>query len=409
MALFRYEAADGNGKILRGAMDAQNAQEVSRRLVERGYQSVQVQQGPGATGTAAFAAPTPAAPVPAGSGWALGKAVSPADLGMFFRQMASLLSAGFTPASALADLGMRTRQRQLAHAAREIGHGTERGESMSQNMARFSHLFAPHVVGLVAAGETGGFLPFAFEEAALGAEQDAALRQGLWLPKLLIWQAVWSVLLLQPLFPSLNPDDVLGSFARYGRTLLFVMIPLGVLLHVLAAVAGWWWRQPANRRLRDRLSLRIPVMARVAKTRALASFTRVLRRLLLAGISPEPAFVGAARSAPNLALAERLLAGAALVRSGQGMDVAVQATGMMDSDPVNLLVTGQKTGQWAEMLDRVTQFYQEEAARATDAAKSAQKRIGGIVTLVSMGYVTIVVTHGLATIGFKWTESWTQD
>jgi hypothetical protein len=81
-----------------------------------------------------------------------------------------------------------------------MAQAVTRGESISAQMAGFPHLFAPHAVGLVAAGETGGFLPFAFEEAALGAEQDAALRQGLWLPKLLIWQAIWSVLLLQPLF-----------------------------------------------------------------------------------------------------------------------------------------------------------------------------------------------------------------
>jgi hypothetical protein len=61
------------------------------------------------------------------------------------------------------------------------------------------------------------------------------------------------------------------------------------------------------------------------------------------------------------------------------------------------------------MLDRVTLFYQDEAAKATDAARSAQKRVGGLVTLISMGYVTIVTTHGLANVGFKWTESWTVD
>lgn len=386
-------------------MDAPSAQDVARRLTERGYQAVQVQGTAAAmTGTTTSASST----APAG-GWALGKAVSPTDLGMFFRQMASLLNAGFTPASALGDLAARTAQKDLARAARQAAEATARGETISQNLARFPALFAPHVVGLVGAGEAGGFLPFAFEEAALGAEQDDALRQGLWLPKLLIWQAVWSVLLLQPLFPSLNPDNVLAGFASYGRTLLFVCVPLGVALHGLAALAGWWWRQPANRLMRDRLSLRIPVMARVAKMRALAAFTRVLRRLLLAGVSPEPAFVGAARSAPNLALAEQLMAGVPILRAGQGLDAAINATGLMDHDPIQLLVTGQKTGQWIEMLDRVTLFYQDEAAKATDAARSAQKRVGGIVTLVSTGYVTIVATHGLASAGFKWTESWTAD
>ena len=76
----------------------------------------------------------------------------------------------------------------------------------------------------------------------------------------------------------------------------------------------------------------------------------------------------------------------------------------MDHDPLQLLVTGQQTGKWLETLDQITAFYQEEVARATEAAKSAQKRVGVIVTLVSTGYVTIAATHGLATLGFRFTE-----
>ncbi len=406
MAIFRYEAADVSGKILRGAMDAPDAQEVMRRLEGRGYRTVQVQE-PTAPAAAAV---TPGVPpsVPRSRGLAFGKAISATDLGLFFRQMNSLAAAGFTVSAALADLAPRTQNRALRGAASQMAAATANGSAMSAEMARFPHLFAPHVVALVAAGETGGFLPFAFEEAALGAEQDAALRQGLWLPKLFIWQAIWSVLLLTPLFPSINPDNVAQGFVRYALTLLFVCVPIGIGLHLLAALVGWWWRQPANRAISDRLALRIPVMARVAKMRALASFTRVLRRLLLSGISTEPAFVGAARAVPNTVLAERFLAGAPIIHSGQGLDAAVQATGLMDHDPIQLLVTGQKTGQWIEMLDRVTLHYQEEAANATQTARSAQKRIAGLVTLISMGYVTIVATHGLATLGFKWTESWTE-
>jgi type II secretory pathway component PulF len=262
------------------------------------------------------------------------------------------------------------------------------------------------VTGLVAAGEAGGFLEFAFEEAALNMEQDAALTQGLWLPRVLIWQAIWSVLILQPLFPSINPNDIKASGFAYLRALLFIAIPLGIGMHIASYALGKMWNQPWARRFHDSLSLRIPVMANLAKMRALASFTRVLRRLLMSGISPEPAFVGAARAVPNLVLSERILQiGAPVVRSHEGIDKAIAATGLMGDDPLQLLITGQKTGQWLEMLDRVTAYYQEEAARATDAAKNAQKRAGVLITIISMGYVTIALTAGLYNIIFKFTDS----
>jgi type II secretory pathway component PulF len=312
--------------------------------------------------------------------------------------MASLANAGYTPGSALADLGMRTTNPRVRAAAQAMARETAAGGSLAATMARQTAVFPPHVVGLVQAGETGGFLPFAFEEAALGAEQDAALRQNLWVVKLLTWQSVWSVLLAAPLFLNFGRlfSETNGGVAALGhivRMILFVAVPVGLLLHGLALLAGWLWRQPGMASLRDRLTLAVPAMARLARMRALASFTRVLRRLLMSGISPAPAFVGASQAVPNGILRDRFLDGAAVVGSGGGLDEAIRATGLMGDDPMNLLITGQKTGQWSEMLEQVTAYYQEEAARATEAAKSAQKRWATMTVIVSMGYVTCALAY----------------
>ena len=403
---------DSTGKVMRGAMDAPSKGEVSRRLFEQGYDKIQVMptaagSGLGA-GTVAAAAPPSVglgAPSPSG-GPIFGPTAAPAQLGSFFRQMASLIHSGFPVSNAFSDLGMRSSNRGLGAAAKSIGAGTAQGQAIAPQMAQFGTLFPAHVTGLAAAGEAGGFLEFAFEEAALNMEQDAALTQGLWLPRVLIWQAIWSVLLLQPLFPSINPNDFKASGFAYLHALLFVAVPLGIGMHIASIVLGKLWKQPWARRFHDSLSLRIPVMAKLAKMRALASFTRVLRRLLMSGISPDPAFVGAARAVPNLTLSDRILEkGAPIVRAHEGIDKAIAATGLMGDDPLQLLITGQKTGQWMEMLDRVTSFYQEEAARATDAAKSAQKRAGFLITIISMGYVTIAVTAGMYHVMFKFTDS----
>jgi type IV pilus assembly protein PilC len=403
LAIFRYEAADVNGKILRGAMDASSREEVARRLEGRGYRAVQVISPAAATTTA-----TPRAAAPPGSTRAVVSAAAPEDLGVFFRQMASLLGAGFTPAAALADLAPRTRRRSIATAARAMAAATANGSALSREMAHHPGLFAPNVVGLVAAGETGGFLPFACEEAALHAEQDAALRQGLWLPKFLIWQSVWSVPLTLPLFPTFFSHPSMAGLRAYASATLRLALPAGIALHLLAALAGRLWRQPFAADIKDRLSLALPVTRRLARARGLAAFTRVLRRLLLAGISPEPAFTAAARAVPNGVLRDRLLGGVEVLRAGRGLDAAIERTGLMEHDPVQLLVTGQRTGQWTEMLDQVTGYYQEEAARATDAAKSAQKRLGVLVTLIATGYVTIALTYGSMHMAFKFTEGWEQ-
>ncbi|MBC7805402.1 MAG: type II secretion system F family protein [Akkermansiaceae bacterium] len=423
MAMFRYEATDAKtGQTQQGTVEAANAQEIELRLSERGYRSVRVYvekanaviagspPTPNAGGAGGGAArPTvgrnspPSLPAPPALGvgglpaiTAFAPAVPPADLATFFRQMASLLHAGFTPLSALADLAPRTANRRLSRAAQDAGMAAGRGESLAGAFAKHPHVFPAHVVGLFGAGETGGFLEYACEEAALGAEGDAALRQGIWVPKLLFWQSVWSFLILQPLLNNLKPifTEGLAGFTKVGQEFLFLWVPIGIALHLLCELAGWWWRQPFAAQTRDKIALMLPAMRKLAYTRAVAAFTRLLRRLLLSGVSPESAYTAAAQSVPNSVYRDKLLSGVTVLRAGNGLDAALQATGLLEHDPLQLLITGQRTGQWTEMLDRVTAYYQEQAAKATEDAKNAQKRLAFLVTAISAGYVTIAATVG---------------
>ena len=388
MPIFRYEATEASGRVLRGAMDAASSQEVETRLSGKGYSRIEV-QGSSAT-------PLPQS-LPELGVVGLQPAARAEDLGLFFRQMASLLHSGMTPGAALSNLAPRTANPKLQAAGLAAAHHVGQGASWAGELARANGLIPEHMVGLIAAGETGGFLPFACEEAALSAEQDAALRQGLGWVRFLIWQSVWSVLLFQPLFPSIdtkNFENIKGHALTYLKWEAFLCVPLGVALHLAAYFGGKWWASPAGAHTRDSFALKIPVMAKLHRARALAAFTRVLARLLRAGVAPTVAYEAAARAAPNSVLRTHLLRGLPEIRAARGLDAAIQATGLMDHDPIQLLVTGQQTGQLTEMMDQVTALYQEEAARATDGARKAQKQLAGILTIVTSGYILILALYG---------------
>lgn len=402
MPIFRYEVTDLTGKTLRGAMDAATPADVERMLTARGYKNVHVIPPMGAT--VPGAAPVMAA-VPSPQGFVFG-GVKPADLATFFRQMASLMHSGFTVGSALTDLGRRSGPTKLRSAASAMGAAVAGGASLAAQMAEHPSIFPHHLIALAAAGERGGFMEFTFEESALWAEQEEALQRGNWINQLLIWQSVWSALIFAPLFPSIDYNNFMAGVSRYFTTIFLVCVPIGLLMHALQFFTRWLKRQPAWRRTFENLALRSPVAAKYAHMQGMAAFTRVLRRLLKSGVAPEIAFSGAANAVPNGVLRDRLMAGVATLRAGHGLDAAVQATGMMDNDPLNLLITGQKTGQWEEMLEQVTGYYQDEAARALEAVKSAQRRFGWLLTIISTGYVTIGLIYGLSTMGFRLVESW---
>ena len=404
MTRFSYTGTNTKtGQAESGTMDAQSAQDAELRLSERGLRGARVTVEKSANTIRATTATAPRPPLPAPAPFAFAPAVPPADLATFFRQMASLLHAGFTPISALADLAPRTANRCISRAASDIGMAIGTGEPFGASVAKHANVFPPHIAGLIHAGETGGFLEEACEEAALGAEGDAALRQGLWIPKILFWQSVWSFLILQPMLNHLS-QTLGGAFNSGGamvgvmamvREFLFFWLPFGMFLHFLCYVGGMVWRQPGFAPTRDRLLLILPVMRKLSYTRAVAGFTRLLRKLLLSGISPETAFVAASNAVPNTVYRNQLLSGGVpVLRAGNGLDAAMQASGMLEHDPLQLLITGQRTGQWSEMLDKVTAYYQDAAVKATDDAKNAQKRAAILITMVSVGYVTIGAVAG---------------
>ena len=59
-----------------------------------------------------------------------------AQLGTFFRQLASLMHAGFSVSNAFSDLGMRTPNRALGETAKSIAGATAYGASVATEMAK---------------------------------------------------------------------------------------------------------------------------------------------------------------------------------------------------------------------------------------------------------------------------------
>jgi len=394
MPLWRYEAIDRSGKTVRGVLESDTAEQAAVQIGARGYRSVQV-LGRGAAEPAER---------PAQSYGRFVSALSPDDRALFFRQLATLLRAGFTPAGALADLGPRSGNRRLRDAAARMASACAQGTSFSEALAAEGGLFPNEVSGLAAAGESGGVLPLTMDEAALSAELDIAVRRGMGWVRFLIWQSIWSVLVFIPIFPSIDTSGVAKSLGNYARAMGWV-IPSGLALHGAWALHHWFCRTPAGAQWRDTVSRLIPADARLVRCRALGAFTRVLRALLSSGISPATAFAIATRAVPDRGSRERLSAGTGMLAQGKGLDEAMSVTGLFGDREMQLLGTGQRTGTWSEALDQVTAATQDNLHAAVDSVRRSARRFGILLTVLSMGYVMVAGTHGTLQFALRFADT----
>jgi len=384
MPTYRFEAVDETtGRPVMGILQANDEQSLQQLLRARGFV---VQRIISKSDSPA----QPAAPSQRTDRRAERATASLHARAVFFRQLASLLRAGNNPIQSLSQIADQpSMPESLQAAARAMLANAHLGQPLSEAMERFPRLFAPHVVGMFRAGELGGSLDVICDEIATHYEQEHALWRKLWIPRLLLLNGIGMLLLVLPLFPAfyygMARGDVSQFYQRYVALLLTRSLP--IFLAVMFVTVGAWWflDLPANRRWKDAVVMRLPVFGALNRQRALAVFLRTLHRMFAAGVPAISAWEAAAPSAGNVFVREKLIEALPIIRQGQSIDRALQATGLFDWETISLVAAGQQSGEIAAMLDRVASYHEENLRERYQRASFALIRIGCLGTLILGG------------------------
>jgi type II secretory pathway component PulF len=384
MPLYHYEATDRAGQTVVGSMQVADESILTRRLTAMGYTPTTIQSGRTAGGPAAPGA-QPALSGPRG--------VDPRTLAFLYRQLAVSFKAGIAPYQALTRLAASCPHRSLGEALSGMAARVERGGSLAEAMASFPGLFAPGAVGLVGAAELGGFLDRAFVLLADRAEEDDAIQRAL---------RPWGWYLGLTLFAALFFATPVGAFMRpaiagglnaglraYGHELLTRSVPItaGVALAALglrAAVGS-----PALRSQWHAWLLRLPILGRLARLRTGATVTETLATLYHGGVAPVAAWRASADAAPNAALAARLRASLPIVERGGTYSQAMRQSRLFREPEIQMVATGETTGDVEEMLGKVAEYYRLETAMAVRQIPATAR----VLVLLLAGAITVIAGY----------------
>lgn len=138
-----------------------------------------------------------------------------------------------------------------------------------------------------------------------------------------------------------------------------------VLIVIGAAALGVfllrrWTRTVTGGLAWDRFLLRVPLAGGVFHRVSMMQFTQSLSTLLSGGTPMVPAIEIAAQSIGNRFVSERVGAIAQTVREGEPLWHSLEATGVMSDLAVEMIKVGESTGALTEMLNNVSEFYDEE-------------------------------------------------
>ncbi len=359
MALFDYQAANAQGRIEKGQLDADSPRGARQLLRGRGLTPVQVSAARGA-----------------GSGWGA-RRLSASELAWATRQLASLLAASLPLEAALSAVIEQAERPHVAQALTAVRADVRAGQRLTVALAARPRDFPPIYRALVGAGEDSGDLARVMERLADYIEERNALQAKV-LTAFIYPAAISLVSVAIVIFLlSYVVPQVVTAFVQARQTLPMltqVMLAASAFvrswgvwagLGIAALVVAWRLalRKPELRLRWDAMLLRVPMVGRFVLGVNSARFASTLAILLDAGVPLLRALEAARQTLGNALLARCADDVSARVREGTALGAALKVQKVYPPILVHLVASGEKTGSLAPLLDRAAQTISREIER----------------------------------------------
>lgn len=382
---FAYRVRTPEGRILEGKMEADGEGSVATRLRAQGLIPVNIsKEGKVSAKTELHIFP---------------QKVKLKDLAIFARQFATMINSGLSLLRALNILAEQIENPLLAKTIGKVRDDIEQGSSLSAAMSKYPKIFDNLFVAMVRAGETGGQLDAVLIRMADNFEADYRLRQkvksAMTYPVVVAGIAALLVtimlLFVVPTFAAMF-ESLGGTLPLPTKILLFLSQQAKILvpLAIVASIAGFivykrLRASSAEARLRfDQIKLKVPVFGDLFQKVAVSRFTRTLGLLLRAGVPVLQALDIVGDSTGNEVLARAAADVKQSVAAGETMAGPLVKHAVFPPMVVQMISVGEDTGALDAMLDKISDFYDQEVESTTEQLTSLIEPImiavlGGIV------------------------------
>jgi len=399
---WEYRGRDGNGKVVKGKLEAATEGAVVERMRTLGLAPIKINEAPAGTGLNKEI-----------SFGGLGARVGLKDLAILSRQAATMVSAGLSLLKTLSILTDQTQNKKLKEVLGVVTRDVETGYSLSDAMARHDREFPPLMVAMIRAGETGGFLESALDTVATNYEKENKLRQqiksAMTYPVMVlalsavavVAMLVFIVPIFKDMFEGMGGELPLPTqFLVWLSQAMVFVVPVGVVVGIVFAI---WWRNNKNtervRKVVDPLKLRIPVFGALLKKIAITRFARNLADMVAAGVPILQALTVVGETSGNYLVEQASKNVANSVRQGKSIAGPLSEETVFPAMATQMIAVGEDSGAMETMLKKVADFYDSEVQATTEALTSIIEPllvaflgvvVGGMIVALYMPIFNIV-------------------
>ena len=366
--MYVWEGTDKTGKRAKGEMTGQSEALVKAVLRRQGIKPLKVKKK--------------SKPLLGGGE---GGKITPKDITLFSRQLATMMSSGVPLVQAFEIVGRGHENPAMQDLILGIKAHVEAGNSLTEALHKYPLQFNDLYCNLVEAGEQAGILEAILHKLATYMEKTEALKSkikaALFYPAAVIAVSFIVVTILMifvipqfsELFSSFGADlPALTQFLVdtsnfFVANWIVIFISIGATLFGLKEAVK---RSPAVQKAMDVYSLKLPIIGVVLEKSAIARFARTLETMFAAGTPLVEAMTSVAGACGNVIFYDATMKMRDEISTGTQLQASMRDTGLFPNMVVQMVAIGEESGAIDQMLGKVADWFEQEVDDAVEALTS---------------------------------------
>jgi len=366
--MFVWEGKDKQGKLVKGELSGKSDAMVKAQLRRQGINPLKVKKKPKS--------------LLGGGG---GKKITPKDITIFSRQLATMMSSGVPLVQSFEIIGRGHENANMQELILGVKADVEAGNSLTESLKKRPLQFNELYCNLVEAGEHAGILEAILHKLATYMEKTEALKSkikaALFYPAAVIVVAGIVVTILM-IFVIPQFSELFGSFGADLPALTQMLIDMSNFF------VQWWWamfaaivgtafgllelkkRSVPFAHLLDRLSLKIPIIGVVLEKSAIARFARTLETMFAAGTPLVESMTSVAGACGNIVFYDACIKIKDEISTGTQLQASMRETKLFPNMVIQMVAIGEESGSIDTMLGKVADWYEQEVDDAVEALTS---------------------------------------
>jgi len=390
---FKYKVKDMDGKLIESFFDAETQVDVQSFLLNKGYEIISITEDKLSTSLGL-------------TSMSSSRKMNAKDLNFFLTQLSTYIKSGIPLVESMEILSRQAKKKSIQMLYRKIVFELNRGTTFSGCLEKQGKVFPKMLLNMLKTSEMTGDLTGVLDDmAAYYKQQDTNRKQiinAMTYPSVLMIFAIavftFVLVYVVPNFTSMY-SSAGADLPMITKIIMSISDFVGanwyfILLGIVGVIVLLVLLYKASRTIKygmQYIVMHIPVVKNMIIYNQLVTFTGTFATLIKHDVFITDSMDILSRITDNEIYKQIIDSAIQNLSKGNGVSVAFKGRWSFPDTAYEMLVTGERTGKLGEMLQHVTEYYQEEQTSLIARLKSLIEPLMIIMLAVIVGVVLLAV------------------